>query len=60
MEVLENYQKIVFNSVRFKKLELSNPPTYELCRKLIPPQVFPSFVLRNFTLLEERLWWNHI
>ena len=26
--VLENYQKNVFSSVPFKKLELSNPPTY--------------------------------
>ena len=27
-KVLENYQKNVFSSIPFKKIELSNPPTY--------------------------------
>ena len=27
-KVLKNYQENVFSSVPFKKIELSNPPTY--------------------------------
>ena len=32
MKVLENYQKDVFISVPFKKLELPNPPTYNYAK----------------------------
>ena len=31
-KVLKNYQKNVFSSVRFKKFELSNPPTYNYAK----------------------------
>ena len=48
LEILGNYQKNVFNSVPFKNLSCPIHPS--LCRKLIPPQVFPLFVLRNFRI----------
>ena len=31
-KVLKNYQKNAFNSVPFKKFELSNPPTYNYAK----------------------------
>ena len=43
MKVLENYQISTFSSqksrVPFKKLEMSNPPTYNYTKKLTPPSV---------------------
>ena len=46
-KVLENYQKNVFSSVPFKKIELSNPVTH----KNDSAQIFPLFVLRILKLV---------
>ena len=48
-KVLQNYHKNVFSSVPFKKLELSNPPTYNY-RKTDSDAIVSFVCYKNFEI----------